>query len=61
MLHGGVLQCPGCQRGLYVILAPGVSLAFIAEIHPEEVKALHVQGANAFQVLAFLGATIRAA
>lgn len=61
VLHGGVLHCPGCNRGLYVILAPGVQLAFVAEIHPDEVKALHAQGANAFQVLAFLGATIRAA
>lgn len=61
MLHGGVLHCVGCARSLYVILVPGANVAFIAELHPDEMRALHLQGANPIQVLAFLGVTVRAA
>lgn len=60
VLHGGVLICERktCKRMLYVLLASHSQMAYIAEIHPNEVTELAARGATPLEVFTYLGATI---
>lgn len=57
LMHGGAVRCERCDRLLYAIFAPSLSLAFAAEVSLAEVTHMRDQHMTLHAVLDYLGAS----